>query len=81
MTRRERYSCEDTFRRLDDYVDRNLTEAEREHVEQHLRECEACAREYDFEHSLVQEIRGKLQRIKAPADLLNMISARLTKAG
>lgn len=72
-----RYTCEDVFRRLDDYVDRALSAEERERVENHLAECEACAREYRFETGFVREVRAKLQRISAPSDLLDRISSRL----
>jgi len=78
MRSRETYSCEDAFRRLDDYIDRNITGAELEHVERHLQECEACAREFDFEHSFIREVRSKLRRIKAPAHLIDRISTGLT---
>lgn len=72
-----RYTCEDAFRRLDDYVDRALSPEEREQVEHHLEECEACAREYRFELGFVREVRKKLRRISAPSDLIERIFARL----
>jgi len=74
-----RYTCEDAFRRLDDYVDRALSPDERERVEHHLEECEACAREYRFELGFVREVRDKLRRISAPPDLLERISMKLRR--
>jgi anti-sigma factor (TIGR02949 family) len=73
----ERYTCEDALRRLDEYVDRTLSTDEVVRVEEHLTQCEACASEYRFESTFVREVRNKLRRIKAPADLLARISARL----
>jgi anti-sigma factor (TIGR02949 family) len=80
MTRIDRYTCEDTFRRLDDYLDRALTPEERAMVEEHLRNCEACAAEYRFEATIVGEVRGKLRRIMAPHELIDRIAARLAEA-
>jgi anti-sigma factor (TIGR02949 family) len=77
MTAIERFTCEDAFRRLDDYVDRALGEEERVKVEAHLAVCEACASEYRFENSVIREVRAKLNRIMAPTDLLERISIRL----
>ncbi len=77
----EKYTCEDAFRRLDDYVDRTLSPEERERVEAHLLECAVCAREYRFETTFVEEVRGKLRRIMAPVDLLERIVTRLEGNG
>jgi len=80
MSRTERYTCEDAFRRLDDYLDRALTSDERAKVEAHLRECEACASEYRFESTFVDDVRAKLKRIMAPDELLERISEQLARA-
>jgi anti-sigma factor (TIGR02949 family) len=80
MTPIERFTCEDTFRRLDDYVDRALSEAERRLVEQHLEECDVCAREYRFEISFINEVRVKLQRVRAPREMVERVLARLQSA-
>lgn len=69
MTQATRYTCEETFRRLDDYLDRELAGDEMELVREHLQSCEICAREFSFEESVLQEVRTKLNRIDAPADL------------
>lgn len=80
MNAGERLSCEETFRRLDLYLDRTLDDAERRQVERHLRTCAECAAEYRFESAVVEEIRGKLRRIKTSPELLEAISARLAEA-
>lgn len=77
MTTRDRFDCEELFRRLEDYVDRELSPDEVRLVENHLAECEACATEYKFESSFVQEVKKKLRRLDAPADLLQRISKAL----
>ena len=73
-------TCEETFRRLDDYVDRELSAEEMRMVEEHLRACAICAGEYAFEASVIAEVRAKLRRIEAPPDLLRRISGRLAAA-
>ncbi len=73
----DRYSCEDAFRRLDDYLDRELSERECAKIEEHLRYCAVCASEYRFEASVVKRVREKVQRLKAPPELLARIVASL----
>lgn len=72
-----RLSCEETFRRLDDYLDRRLDEAERTEVERHLAACEVCAREYHFEARVIAEVKAKLVRVDAPAGLAERVAQRL----
>jgi anti-sigma factor (TIGR02949 family) len=74
MTRIDRFTCEETFRRLDDYLDRELEPNEMALVEQHLRTCETCARLYRFEAGVLRTIRSKLQRLKAPPALQSTVS-------
>ncbi len=76
----DRYTCEETFRRLDDYLDRALTPHEMRLVREHLDVCAMCADEYKFEAGVLMQVREKLQRITAPADLLAKISRALAEA-
>lgn len=80
MTPVSRLTCEETFRRLNDYLDRALTPAEKRLVEEHLETCAVCASEYRFETNLVDEVRAKLQRIDVPRDLVARIARRLQAA-
>lgn len=80
MTGPDRISCEETFRRLDDWVDRALAEDEQSAVEEHLRECAKCAVRFRFEQQVISEIRAKVRRIQAPHDLMQRIAARLSEA-
>jgi anti-sigma factor (TIGR02949 family) len=77
----DRYDCEETFRRFDDYLDRELTPAEMELVREHLEHCARCARELKFEANVLQEVRAKVTRIAAPSDLLSRISRALSGSG
>jgi anti-sigma factor (TIGR02949 family) len=73
----DRLTCEDAFRRLDDYLDRELSPDEVRQVEEHLRTCEVCTSEFVFEASVLTGVRRKLRSLAAPSDLLARIAARL----
>ncbi|MEP6687286.1 MAG: zf-HC2 domain-containing protein [Gemmatimonadales bacterium] len=76
-----RRSCEEAFRRLDDYLDRRLNAAERKQIEDHLRICESCTREFTFEASVLDGVKHKLRHLAAPPDLLSRILAQLSPPG
>lgn len=80
MAQIDRYTCEETFRRLDDYLDRELTPHEMQLVREHLDVCAVCASEFAFEASALKQLRDKLQRIPAPPDLLAKVSRALKQA-
>lgn len=73
----DRMTCESAFRRLDDYLDRQLSPDEMRLVEEHLQICEACTREFTFEASVLDGVRRKLKSLEMPPDLLARIVARL----
>ena len=78
MTRRlDRTTCEETFRRLDDYLDRQLSPHETRLVEEHLVTCAACSREFAFEAGVIEDIRRKLGRVAAPPGLLERIAGEI----
>jgi anti-sigma factor (TIGR02949 family) len=80
MNRRlDRTTCEETFRRLDDYVDRQLTADQTRLIEEHLQHCEACSREFVFEASVIQAVRRKLRRLDVPPSLLDRITQKLSR--
>lgn len=64
-----RYTCEEAFRRLDDYLDRELSSEEMTLVKAHLEICAGCAREFNFEESLLKGVRAKLRQIDVPPTL------------
>lgn len=74
-------TCREVFDRLADYLDRELTPEEVEHVEAHLALCEMCAREYRFEATVLDCLKQKLRRISAPPDLLAKVRRTIEEAG
>jgi Putative zinc-finger len=72
-----RISCAETLLRLDDFVDRALSPADQELVQEHLLECVRCTGKFRFEVSLVEALRARLSRIEAPEALLQTIRQRL----
>ncbi|MEP6574050.1 MAG: zf-HC2 domain-containing protein [Gemmatimonadota bacterium] len=77
MRKFDRLTCEATFRRLDDYLDRELTPEEMVRVREHLETCEGCAQEFAFEASILRAVRNRLPRLAAPPELLARISRAL----
>jgi len=73
MTHLSRYTCEEAFRRLDDYLDRELTPEETALVHEHLETCAGCAREFTFEASVLRGVREKLRQIDLPESLQSRI--------
>ncbi len=74
----DRYTCEEVFRRLNDYLDRELSPAEMALVQQHLETCAQCAGEHAFEESVLRELKSKLRRIDLPQSLIAKIDAMLS---
>lgn len=80
MTAPERYDCEEAFRRLDEFVDRELPPEQMECVRTHLERCAGCAREFDFETAMLEDLREKLRRIQAPEELRERIARLLERS-
>ena len=79
MSSINRLTCEETLRRLDDYLDRELNAEETERVKEHLETCEVCAREYNFEGKVLLDLKAKLRRVKAPEDLISKVSRTIAR--
>lgn len=80
MSRRlDRSTCEEAFRRLDDYLDRQLSPEESRLIEEHLQVCAACSREFTFEAGVIKGVREKLPRVAAPEDLLARIAKQIAR--
>jgi mycothiol system anti-sigma-R factor len=73
----DRFTCEEVFERLDDYLDRELSVEEMRLVREHLETCAVCASEHRFETGVINGIRDKLTRIAVPTGLRTRISALL----
>jgi len=71
------FDCRETFRRLDDYLDRELTPEEAQAVAGHLERCAKCAEEFDVEEDLLEMLKDKLRHIAAPAGLMDRIRRQL----
>lgn len=80
MSHIDRYTCEEAFLRLDDYLDRELPPEEMDGVRAHLETCALCASEVGFEQAVIDDVRGKMRRIRAPGDLMTRISALIATA-
>ena len=69
----DRYTCEEMFRRLDDYLDRELSPEEARMVKAHLETCALCATEFAFEAGVLEDLRSKLRRIEVPGSLRDKV--------
>lgn len=76
----DRFTCEEVLRRLDDYIDRQLSAREIELAREHIETCAACAREYGFSASALSTIKTKLRRIEVAPDFIDRISLALASA-
>jgi len=74
MDRLDRYTCEEALRRLEDFLDRELTPEEMRRVQAHLDTCAACTGQFQFEGQLLDRLREKLRRTSLPPDLRDKIS-------
>jgi mycothiol system anti-sigma-R factor len=75
----DRYTCEQVFQRINDYLDRELSAEEMALVRAHLDTCTACANEYKFEGTVLTELKAKLRRIDLPSSVLDKVSEILKK--
>jgi mycothiol system anti-sigma-R factor len=75
----DRYTCEQVFERINDYLDRELSAAEMALVRAHLDTCAQCTSEYDFEGTVLTELKAKLRRIDLPSAVLDKIDQVLKK--
>lgn len=80
MSRLEHYTCEEVFRLLDDYLDRELAEDEVRRVEEHLTTCAECASEYGFEGALLDGLKEKIRHIVVPQSVIEKVAEALKTA-
>jgi anti-sigma factor (TIGR02949 family) len=76
----DRLTCEETFERLDDYLDRELDAAERRRVDEHLAVCDVCTAEYRFEATVLDALRDRLRRVRVPEAVRVRLLTRLREA-
>ena len=80
MSPLDRYTCEEVFRRMDVFLDRELASSEVEHVRAHLETCAACAEEYAFEDAVLRTVKAKLRRVALTPYVRERIERRLAEA-
>lgn len=51
--------CNETLQELYEYLDGELTEVRRTHIEQHLNDCSPCYEAFDFEAELRMVVRRR----------------------
>ena len=71
------YDCEEAMKRLNEYLDHQLTEEERTVVVKHLEICKPCLSRFSFEETLLVSIRTKLCKISAPQQLKDRLKGIL----
>lgn len=74
------FNCQQTFDRMQDYLDRELSSEEMEMVRMHLDACGVCAEEYVFEESVIRFVRSGVSDCCMPTGLASMISRSLDSA-
>ena len=77
MTHLDRTNCEEAFRRLDEFLDRRLSPEEMRIIEEHLEICAWCARELNYEASVLFGVKSKLRQLDVPANLVSKILSQL----
>lgn len=73
--------CREAIARLDDYLDKELTDEDRSRLDRHLRLCDHCTEEYDLRSRAQEILRLKMCGEKCPEQLKAMISDLLHGKG
>jgi anti-sigma factor (TIGR02949 family) len=76
----DRFTCEQVFKRLDDYIDQELTPGEMQMIREHLEICAWCAQTFEFQASVLDALQERIQRIPAPIDLRDRVAGALRRA-
>jgi anti-sigma factor (TIGR02949 family) len=71
------YSCEEAIKRLNEYLDHELTEEERTVVVKHLEICKPCFSRFTFEQNLIVSIRQKICGLSAPQNVKDKLKGLL----
>lgn len=66
MTEREMLSCKEAIRLLASYLDDELEDESRRHLEHHLGVCRSCYSRHDFEKGLKEQISNLGQEAIRP---------------
>jgi anti-sigma factor (TIGR02949 family) len=71
------YSCEEAIKRLNEYLDQELSEDERTVVVKHLEICKPCFSRFTFEQTLIVSVRAKLSNLCTPTPLKERLKSLL----
>jgi len=77
MSHLDRTNCEEAFRQLNDFLDHRLAPEEMKRIEEHLEICAWCAREFNFETSVLLGVKERLRRLEIPPDLVSRVLGKL----
>jgi len=70
--------CKEALKNLDNYLDRELAAEDIRLIEKHLAVCKHCAAKFKYEAEVVDELKSKVRRISAPAELKNKIMTAIS---
>ena len=74
------FDCKAAYLRLNDFLDHELSPEEVVLVKAHLEKCRICAMEYEFEASLLTQLRNRVCEGSAPDELKSAVHELLAKA-
>ena len=73
------YSCEEAVKRLNEYLDHQMSEEDRTVVLKHLEICKPCLTRFSFEQTLIISIRQKITHLCAPQALREKLHGLLRR--
>jgi len=74
------FNCEETYQRMQDYLDRELSPSEMALVKEHLDGCGICSEEFEFEAKVLRKIGRSLVDTEIPPNLVERVFASLGSA-
>ncbi len=78
MSHDEHIDCSQALYRMTEYLDGEMTDAERREIAEHLASCAACLTEHDLDQVLKDLVQRSCACEPAPAQLRTTIMQRIT---
>lgn len=72
--------CSEVLEQVYAYIDNEMSEADCEHIREHLEECGPCLREYGLEEAVKKLVAKHCGCDPAPADLRGKVLVRIRQA-
>jgi mycothiol system anti-sigma-R factor len=69
-------SCREVYGKVFTYLDRALTDAERDEVERHIAACPGCEEHFAFDGTVLRFVRQRAPRPLCPPDVQERLVAR-----